>query len=114
MAAIVHARRAVGVVAFGELADPVRRIAGDRGHRNGGVALTEQPEDLPPAALVWLFRHPIAALQFVEAQVSFEMNLSGHAPIVQPPRSKPYDTGSFTAPVQLRHGQTPSSCDPSE
>src|SRR6266849_6753971 len=99
MAAIVPARCAVGVVALGELPDPVRRLAGDRGHRNGGVALTEQPEDLPPAALVGLFRHPIAALQVVDAQVSLEMNLSGHAPILQPPRSKPYHSpASYPSP----------------
>src|SRR5690242_16769772 len=47
--AIVHARRSLGVVALGDLADPVRRIAGDRGHCNGRMALAEQPEDLPPA-----------------------------------------------------------------
>src|SRR5258706_6233318 len=92
MAAIVHARRAVGVVALGELPDPVRRIAGDRGHRNAGVALTEQPEDLSPAAIVRFFGRPIAALQFVAAQVSLEMNVSSHVPILHNPRSNPINS----------------------
>src|SRR5690349_9253568 len=91
MAAIVHARRAVGVVALGNLPDPVGGVAGDRRHLHRRVALAQEPEDLPPATLVGFFGRPIAALELVDAQVWLEMNLSGHAPILQPPRSKPYD-----------------------
>src|SRR6266851_8806807 len=89
--AIVHARRALGVVALGELADPVGRIPGHSCDLHGGVPLAEQPEDLPPAALIGFFGRPQAALELIDAQVGLEVNTSGHAPILQPPSSKPYE-----------------------
>jgi hypothetical protein len=92
--ASVHARRALGVVALGNLPDPVGGVAGDRRHLHRRVALAQEPEDLPPAALIGFFGRPRAALEVVDAQMGLEMNLSGHAPIVQPPSSKPYHMAS--------------------
>ncbi len=99
--AIVHARRSLGVVALGDLADPVRRVAGDRGHRNGRMTLAEQPEDLPPRALARLFGRSIAALELVDTQMGLEVDVSGHTPIVQPPSSKPYDLLIIERPDQV-------------
>src|SRR5258708_38776231 len=90
--AIVHAGRPFSVVAFGELPDPVGRIPGHCRDLHGGVPLAEQPEDLPPAALIGFFGRTIAALALVDAEVRLEMDGSGHAPIVQPPSSKPHHT----------------------
>jgi len=90
--ASVHALRALGVVALGNLPDPVGRIARHGRDLHRRVALAQEPEDLPPAALIGFFGRPIAALEVVHAQMGLEMNLSGHAPIVQPPNSKPYES----------------------
>jgi hypothetical protein len=91
VSAIVHARWAFGVVALGDLADPIRGVARDRRHRRCGVALAEQPEDLPrspPAALIGFVGRPVPTFQRVGIQMRVEMEVSGHAPIVQPPTTK--------------------------
>src|SRR5690348_9454419 len=91
MPAIVHARWSFGVIALGELSDPVSRVARHGRNRHGCIALAEQPENVPPTALIGLFRRPIAALEFIDAQVWMQMEVSGHATILQPPTSKPYN-----------------------
>src|SRR5260370_23761905 len=85
------AGRPLLVGALGALADPVRPVA-DHGRQLGrGVALRQQPQNLPPGALVGLFRRPIAVLEFFHAQMRLEMNTSGHAAILPPPTNNPYD-----------------------
>ncbi len=77
-----HALRPLGVVALGDLADPVARVAGALRHQLRGLAAREQPEDLPPTALGGLMRPPIAGRQFVCGQVGNKL-YSSHVPIVQ-------------------------------
>lgn len=90
MPAVLHAGGPVLVVAFGDLADPVRPVA-DHGRQLGsGAALRQQPQDLPPRAFVGLFRRPVAVLEFSDAQMRLEMNTSGHAAILPRPTSNPY------------------------
>src|SRR5712691_4276709 len=89
---IVHALRALGVVALGELADPIGGIARHRRHLYGRVSLAEQPEDLPPTALIGIVRAAIASLQFSHTQMRVEMKMSGHAAILQYPQPIPYYT----------------------
>ena len=58
------------------------------------VALCEQPEDLPPRLLVGLFGTAIAALEFVDAQMQLEMDMSAHVQILPPPTCIPYEKPS--------------------
>src|SRR5258705_13037015 len=70
--------------------DPVGPIANHARQFGGGVPLGEQPQDLPPGALVGLFRRAVAPLKLVDAQVSLEVNVSGHGEILPPPTRIPY------------------------
>lgn len=73
MSAVPHRLRAFGVLAFGDLANPIGGVAGDRGHGHGGVALAKEPEDLPPTALIRVVRAAIVPLQLSDAQMRLEM-----------------------------------------
>ncbi len=79
MLAIDHPGGAFTVVALGELPNPVARVARAFGNHWRRLAPCQQPEDLPPTALVRLAGLPIALFQFVNAQVRSKMNTS-HAP----------------------------------
>ncbi len=76
---VAHPVGAFGVVAFGDLADPIARIARATRRSPSRSAPCQQPEDLPPTALVRLFGRPVAALQLVHRQVRFQAYASGHA-----------------------------------
>jgi hypothetical protein len=65
---IVHAVGSLFVVAFGNLADPVGPIADDGGKFGRGAALGQQPQDLPPGALVRLFGCSVVVFKFVDAR----------------------------------------------
>lgn len=69
MLPVDHAGGVLLVVALGELANPVGRVAGALGHCASGLAACQQPEDLPPRPFVGLFGCPVALFQFVDAQV---------------------------------------------
>jgi hypothetical protein len=87
MPAVSHTLRAFGVVAFSDLPDSARRVARDRGDRDRGVTLTEQPHDLPPAPLVGVASSAIAPLEFDDAQMRLKTQMSSHAAILHPPTS---------------------------
>src|SRR5690348_3161796 len=92
VAAIAHAVWAFGVIALGDLANPVGRVAGHRGDFTPGATLAEQPQDLPPTAFIGLFGRTVARLQLGAAQMGLEDDVSGHAPSVQLPMSSWYQT----------------------
>jgi hypothetical protein len=91
VSAVMHAVWSLLVVALGDLADPVRPIPGYRGQLSGGAALCQQPQQLPPRTLVGLFSATVAALEFVDAQMWLEVDVSGHAAILLPPTTIPYE-----------------------
>jgi hypothetical protein len=70
------------VVAFGDLADPGAVIPGGLGNRSGGLAPSQQPQDLPPAALMRLVRRAVALFKVGDAQVRRQIDVSAHAAIV--------------------------------
>jgi hypothetical protein len=82
MPAVVHALRALLVVALGNLADPVGPIANNRRQLRRGAALGQQPKDLPPGPLVGLFGRSVAMFEFVNAQIGLQVNSSCHAEIL--------------------------------
>src|SRR5258706_6188245 len=88
---IAHPLRALGVVAFGDLANPVARIARTLRDVLGQLAARQQPEDLPPRPFVRLFGRTVASLQLVDTQVGPEMNASCHALILLEPSKSWYD-----------------------
>jgi GTPase SAR1 family protein len=67
--AIAHAGWAFGVIALGQLANPIGRIAGALCDLAGTLPPREQPEHLPPAAFVRLLRLAIAPLLRIKAGV---------------------------------------------
>src|SRR5258706_12565113 len=71
------------VIAFGNLANPVGRIAGAHGNRARRLAFGKQPQDLVPATLVRFFGCPVAPLELVDRQMRFQANVSWHASILQ-------------------------------
>jgi hypothetical protein len=95
VAPVLHPGGPLLVVALGDLADPVGPIANHARQFGGGVPLGEQPQDLPPGALVGLFRRAVAPLKLVDAQVSLEVNVSGHGEILPPPTRIPYHLQSL-------------------
>ena len=72
MAAIAHAVGTFGVVALGDLADPVGRVARHGGDLTSGAALTEEPQNLPPTAFIRLFGRTIPLLKFGAAQMGLK------------------------------------------
>ena len=68
MTAIAEARRTVSVVALGNGAHPVGRVAGDGSHLLRGAALGEQPDHLPVAARDRIPGGAIASLQCVKRE----------------------------------------------
>jgi hypothetical protein len=100
VASVLHPGGALRVVALGELPNPLGRVAGDCRHRDGGVSLAEQPEDLPPGTLIRIVRAPIALLELNDAQMGVKMKMSSHAAILQhlfpiPYHSVPTDSSLF-------------------
>src|SRR5262245_60090027 len=80
---IAHPVGALGVVAFGDLANPVRRVASALGDVFRFLPAGEQPQDLPPAAFMRLFGRAVAPLKILNRKVGAEMNASCHAYILQ-------------------------------
>ena len=94
VAPVTHTLWAVGVVASGDLAKPVSRIAGHRGHSGRRHAASQQPEEVPVAAFDWITCMAIAVMEFVIGQMGFETDASWHAPVLQQHAATPYQTGS--------------------
>ena len=90
MGAIAHCRGTVRVVALGQLADPIGRIAGALGHLARRLPAREQPEDLPPAALMGLMLAAIASLSFIRREVGVEGDIFWHPLILQHSHRIPY------------------------
>lgn len=82
MLPIDHAGWPLLVVAFGNLPDPGAVIPRGLGNRRGGLAPRQQPEDLPPAALMRLVCGSVPLFELADAQVRRQVNMSAHAPIV--------------------------------
>jgi hypothetical protein len=98
--AVVHRLRPLRVVAIGQLAAPVGAIAAALGDGFGRLPAREQPEDLPPAALVDLRSLPVAPCQHVGAEAPSKL-YSSHASTYNIP------TGLVIRPggrEQIRHG----------
>src|SRR5258708_35090932 len=84
-----HTGGPFSVVAFGDLPNPRAGVAGTLGNILGQLSSGQQPEDLPPRALMRLMRRSIALLQLVDAQVRRQPYPS-HAPILSGPSRIPY------------------------
>jgi hypothetical protein len=82
---------ALGVLAFGDLADPIGRVARHARYVDGGVPLTQQPENLPPRAFVGVVGAPLPAFELSHAQMRLEMKMSWHTDTLQLPTPFPYD-----------------------
>jgi hypothetical protein len=80
VATVSHALGAVGVVTPGDAADPIRRIARHGGHGRRRQTASQQPEEVPVAALDRIRCAAIAVMEFVVSQVRFEVDASWHAP----------------------------------
>ena len=91
MLPVLHTRWTLLVVSPRNLANPVAGIAGAVGNLFGGLSTGEQPEDLPPAAFMWLFGCAVAPFEFASRQVRLKINVSWHNHILQDPRRKPYE-----------------------
>ncbi len=77
-----HARGPFDVVALGDLANPGAVVAGALGNRRGGLAPSQQPENLPPTPLMRLMGGAVALFEVLDAQVRRQMNMSAHTFIV--------------------------------
>jgi hypothetical protein len=91
VAAVDHPSRPLLVIALGDLADPVRPVAGHRSERGRGAPLCEQPQDLPPGPFMRLFGRPVASRELRDAQVRGEVYASSPAAILPPPSRIPYE-----------------------
>jgi len=60
--AIAHPTRPFAVITLGQLADPIRAIAGALRHLSGTLSTREEPQDLPPTTLMGLMCAAIALL----------------------------------------------------
>src|SRR5947209_3426132 len=80
---IAHPVGALGVVALGNLPDPVARLPGALRDVLRQLPAGEQPQDLPPAAFVRLFGCPVTLFQLLHAQVGAQMTSSSHLLILQ-------------------------------
>jgi len=78
-------------VAAHQLADPGARIARTLGDCRRRLPLGQEPEDLPPTALVRFFGCPGAPLELVHLPVGFQAHASSHAPILQRPPTNWYN-----------------------
>jgi hypothetical protein len=90
VAPVAHAVGAVRVVAAGNLANPIRRIAGHGGHGRRRHAASQQPEEVPMAALDRITCTAIAPMEFVVGEVGCKVDVSGHAPVLQLHAATPY------------------------
>ena len=88
---IAHPVGAFGVVAFGDLPNPVRRIPRALGDVFRLLPTCEQPEDLPPTAFMRLFGRAIPALKILATEVGAQMNTSWHIRILQWPVKNWYE-----------------------
>ena len=77
-----HGVWALVVVALGDLADPAAGVAGGVRDGRGSLAPSQEPEDLPPAALVWLVGRSLALFELSDAEMRRQMKMSAHASIV--------------------------------
>lgn len=69
IAAVDHPRCAFGVVAPGNLPDPIRRVAGALRDFARQLPFAQQPDDLPAAALSGLRCAPVVLFEFLHTQV---------------------------------------------
>jgi len=76
---VLDAVGAMLVVAPGDPADPVGRIAGDTGNHRSCEAPSQEPEEVPATALDWILRGSVPSREFVSAQMGFGVNMSCHA-----------------------------------
>jgi len=79
---IDHTLRPLGGVALGDLANPGAVVAGARGDAGGGLPLGQEPQHLPPAALMRLMRGAVALFELGDAEMRRQMNMSAHTLIV--------------------------------
>jgi hypothetical protein len=77
-ATISEADGAVLVVAAGDGLDPDGTVPGCLGHRPGGVALCEQPDDLKVAPFNRVGCLPVAGLEVSETQMRVQNNTFWH------------------------------------
>jgi hypothetical protein len=70
---VVHPFGVVGVIAPGNLADPIARVAGALGHRLGRLPARKQPEDLTSTALAGLTSVAIVLFQLLGRHMGSKM-----------------------------------------
>jgi len=78
MTTVADPRRPIVIVAMGDGANPGQAVAGDFPNRFGRLALRKPPDDLPLAALHWVFGLPVARLDCFDAQIGFHSNWLFH------------------------------------
>jgi hypothetical protein len=83
-ASVAEACRARLVVALGERAHPVGRVAGDSGHPLGGPSVGEPPDPLPVATRHRGVGGALTALQFVKREMWRNGEAFWHVPIIYP------------------------------
>ena len=71
MAAVAQALGTLVIVARGKGADPCRAVPSDESDLFGRLALREQPDDVPVAALHWVFGLAVTPLDGLDAHMSF-------------------------------------------
>ena len=82
MPPVVHPVRPLFVIALGDLPDPVRPIADDLCELGRGVALGQQPQNLPPRPFVGFFGGSVPVFELVDAQIGLKMDVSSHDQIL--------------------------------
>ncbi len=70
---------ASGVVAAGELADPIGAVAGHLGDPVRRMPLSQQPDNLPVTPFRPVAGPPIARLQLLDRQMWRQLDLATHA-----------------------------------
>jgi hypothetical protein len=81
--AIFDAVETTLVVAPGDAADPMRRIAGDAGNQFGGRSTGQQPQEVPATTLHRILRAPGVSFQFLDGQMRFQRDTLCHVSVVQ-------------------------------
>jgi hypothetical protein len=99
---IDHTGWPLGVVALGDLANPVARVAGARGDLPRQLPVRQKPENLSPTALVRFPGCPVAQRELVHRQMRGQANASCHAIKLQHPSSNSYDTSLGGRSVRRR------------
>src|SRR4029079_17040314 len=90
-APIVHRLRTFHVVSAHDLPNPIACVARALGNLRCGLALAQEPQDLPPTALMRFLRCPIAPPERVHRQVRFQADVSSHIAILRQPQPNWYE-----------------------